>query len=47
MHHAEALIIQFASHRLARGDSEAEIILAKNFAALVVGRIMARGLLSG
>ncbi|MGO9137205.1 MAG: HDOD domain-containing protein [Syntrophales bacterium] len=43
MQHTKALIIQFASHRLARGDSEAEIIFAKNFAASVVGRIMARG----
>ena len=44
MQHTKALIIQFASHRLARGDHEAEIIFAKNFAASVVGRIMARGL---
>ena len=44
MQHTKALIIQFASHRLARGDREAEIIFAKNFAASVVGRIMARGL---
>ena len=44
MQHTKALIIQFASHRLAQGDYEAEIIFAKNFAASVVGRIMARGL---
>ena len=44
MQHTKALIIQFASHRLARGDHEAEIIFAKNFAASVMGRIMARGL---
>jgi hypothetical protein len=44
MQHTKALIIQFASHRLAQGDHEAEIIFAKNFAASVVGRIMARGL---
>jgi hypothetical protein len=44
MQHTKALIIQFASHRLARGDREAEIIFARNFAASVVGRIMARGL---
>jgi hypothetical protein len=31
-------------HSLARGDDEAELIFAKNFAASVVGRIMARGL---
>ncbi|MGZ3597666.1 MAG: HDOD domain-containing protein [Syntrophales bacterium] len=43
MQHTKALIIQFTSHRLAQGDSEAEIIFAKNFAASVVGRIMARG----
>lgn len=44
MQHTKALIILFASHRLARGDHEAEIIFAKFFAASVVGRIMARGL---
>jgi len=44
MQHIKALIIQFALHRLVRGDHEAEIIFAKNFATSVVGRIMARGL---
>jgi hypothetical protein len=44
MQHTKALILLFASHRLARGDHEAEVIFAKNFAASVVGRIMARGL---
>ena len=44
MQHTKALIILFVSNRLARGDHEAEIIFAKNFAASVVGRIMARGL---
>jgi len=44
MQHTKALIMQFASHSLARGDHEAEIISAKNFAASVVGKIMARSL---
>ncbi len=42
--HTKALIILFVANRLARGDQDAEIIFAKNFAASVVGRIMARGL---
>ena len=44
MQYTKVLILQFATHSLARGDHEAEIIFAKNFAASVVGRIMARGL---
>jgi hypothetical protein len=44
MQHTKALIILFTLHRLAREDHEAEIIAAKNFAASVLGRIMARGL---
>ena len=45
MQYTKGLILQFAmQHSLARGDHEAEIIFAKNFAASVVGRIMARGL---
>jgi hypothetical protein len=45
MQYTKGLILQFALHHsLARGDYEAEIIFAKNFAASVVGRIMARGL---
>lgn len=44
MQYTKALIIQFASHRLARGGREAEIIFAKNFAASVLGRIMAHDL---
>ncbi len=44
LQHTKALIILFISNRMARGDPEAEIIFAKNFAASVVGRIMARGL---
>jgi hypothetical protein len=44
MQHTKVLIILFALHRLAWGDHEAEIIFAKNYAASVVGRIMARGL---
>jgi hypothetical protein len=44
MQYTKGLILQFAmQHSLARGDREAEIIFAKNFAASVVGRIMARG----
>jgi hypothetical protein len=44
MQYTKALILQFALHRLARGDYEAELIFAKDFAASVVGRVMARGL---
>jgi hypothetical protein len=44
MQYTKALILQFALHRLARRDYEAEIIFAKDFAASVVGRVMARGL---
>lgn len=44
MQYTKVLILQFALYRLARGDHEAELIFAKNFAASVVGRIMARGL---
>ena len=43
LQHTKALIILFISNRLARGGQEAEIIFAKNFAASVMGRIMARG----
>jgi len=43
LQHTKALIILFVTNRLARGDNEAEIVFAKNFAASVVGRIMARG----
>ena len=42
--HTKALIILFASQSLTQRDPEAEVIFAKNFAASVVGRIMARGL---
>jgi hypothetical protein len=42
--YTKALILQFALHSLARGGHETEIIFAKNFAASVMGRIMARGL---
>ena len=45
MQYTKVLILQFAMHHsLARGDHQAEIIFAKNFAASVVGKIMARGL---
>jgi hypothetical protein len=44
MQYTKGLILQFTLHRLTRGDDEAEIIFAKNFAASVIGRIMARGL---
>lgn len=44
LQHTKALIILFVANRLAKGDKDAEIIFAKNFAASVVGRIMARGL---
>jgi hypothetical protein len=45
MQYTKGLILQFAlHHRLARGDDKAEMIFAKDFAASVVGRIMARGL---
>jgi hypothetical protein len=45
MQYTKGLILQFAlHHRLARGDDKAEIIFAKDFAASVVGRVMARGL---
>jgi len=45
MQYTKGLILQFAmQHSLARGDHDAEIIFAKNFAASVVGGIMARGL---
>ncbi len=43
MQHTKGLILQFIVHSMARRDPEAEIIFAKNFAASVVGRIMARG----
>jgi hypothetical protein len=43
MQYTKGLILQFAAHSMAQGDPEAEIIFAKNFAASVVGRIMARG----
>ncbi|MEI7637702.1 MAG: HDOD domain-containing protein [Syntrophus sp. (in: bacteria)] len=41
--YTKAVILQFALHRLARGDHDAEIIFAKSFSAAVMGRIMARG----
>ena len=43
MQYTKALILQFSLHRLAHGGNEAELILAKNFSASVLGRIMARG----
>jgi hypothetical protein len=43
MQYTKVLILQFALHRLAVGDPEAELIFAKNFAASVLGRVMARG----
>lgn len=44
MQYTKALILLFALQRLAMGDQQAEIIFAKDFAASVFGRIMARGL---
>ncbi|MCE5264263.1 MAG: HDOD domain-containing protein [Deltaproteobacteria bacterium] len=44
MHYTKGLILQFALRHLARGDDDAEMIFAKDFAASVVGRVMARGL---
>lgn len=44
MQYTKALILQFTLHHLAKGDHETEIIFAKNFAASVIGRVMARGL---
>ncbi len=43
MQYTKVLILQIASHRLARGGHDAEIIFAKSFSASVLGRIMARG----
>lgn len=44
MQYTKGLILQFALSRLAVGDGQAEMIFAKDFAASVVGRVMARGL---
>jgi hypothetical protein len=44
MQYTKGLILQFVLHRLAVGDDRAEMIFAKDFAASVVGRVMARGL---
>jgi hypothetical protein len=44
MQYTKGLILQFALHRLAQGDDDAEMIFAKDFAASVVGRVMARSL---
>lgn len=44
MQYTKGLILQFALRRLAVGDEQAEMIFAKDFAASVVGRVMARGL---
>lgn len=44
MQYTKGLILQFALRRLAAGDGQAEMIFAKDFAASVVGRVMARGL---
>ena len=42
--YAKVLILQFALRRLAQEDHDAMVVFAKNFAASVVGRVMARGL---
>jgi hypothetical protein len=44
MEHTKVAILLFALHRLARGDTETELLYVKSFAASVVGRILARGL---